>query len=54
MGGRVPTLEEARSIYSHVDGLRLKEAEQHLGKTVPAVNGYAMFDFLKDSVLVFV
>jgi hypothetical protein len=40
MGGRIPTLEEARSIYSHVDGLKLKEAEQHLGKTVPAVNGY--------------
>jgi hypothetical protein len=39
MGGRIPTLEEARSIYSHVDGLTLKEAEQHLGKTVPAVNG---------------
>jgi hypothetical protein len=40
MGGRIPTLEEARSIYSHVDGLKIKEAEQHLGKTVPAVNGY--------------
>jgi hypothetical protein len=40
MGGRIPTVEEARSIYSHVDGLRIKEAEQHLGKTVPAVNGY--------------
>ena len=40
MGGRIPTAEEARSIYSHVDGLKLKEAEQHLGKTVPAVNGY--------------
>lgn len=40
LDGRIPTFEEARSIYSHVDGLRLKEAEQHLGKTVPAVNGY--------------
>jgi hypothetical protein len=39
MGGRIPTADEARSIYSHVDGLRVKEAEQHLGKTVPAVNG---------------
>lgn len=39
MGGRIPTAEEARSIYSHVDGLKVKEAEQHLGKTVPAVNG---------------
>lgn len=42
MGGRIPTVEEVRSIYSHVDGLRKKEAEQHLGKTVPAVNGYAL------------
>lgn len=40
MGGRIPTAAEARSIYNHVDVLRLKEAEQHLGKTVPAVNGY--------------
>jgi hypothetical protein len=40
MGGRIPTVEEARSIYSHADGLKIKEAEQHLGKTVPAVNGY--------------
>lgn len=40
MGGRIPTVEEARSVYSHVDGLKVKEAEQHLGKTVPAVNGY--------------
>jgi hypothetical protein len=40
MGGRIPTMEETRSIYSHVDGLRSKEAENQLGKTVPAVNGY--------------
>jgi len=39
MGGRVPTFEEARSIYSFADGLKAKEAEQHLGRTVPAVNG---------------
>jgi L-histidine Nalpha-methyltransferase / hercynylcysteine S-oxide synthase len=42
MGGRIPTLEEARSIYSHVDGLKAKEAERHLGKIVPAVNAYAI------------
>jgi hypothetical protein len=40
MGGRIPTIEEARSIYSHVSRLKMKEAEQQLGKTVPAVNGY--------------
>lgn len=40
MGGRIPTVEEARSIYDYVDRLKMEEAEQHLGKTVPAVNGY--------------
>ena len=40
MGGRIPTVEEARSIYSYVDGLKKnKEVERHLAKTVPAVNG---------------
>lgn len=39
MGGRIPTFEEARSIYDHVDILKREEAERKLGKTVPAVNG---------------
>lgn len=40
MGGRIPTFEEARSIYAHVYTLKKKkEAERQLGKTVPAVNG---------------
>ncbi len=38
-GGRVPTFEEARAVYRHADRLRRrKEAENQLGKTVPAVN----------------
>ncbi|KAL3427396.1 Ergothioneine biosynthesis protein 1-like protein 1 [Phlyctema vagabunda] len=49
MGGRIPTVEEARSIYSHVDGLRVKEAEQQLGKTVPAVNGHLVNDGVQES-----
>jgi len=49
MDGRIPTFEEARSIYSHVDGLKLKEAEQHLGKTVPAVNGHLVNDGVEES-----
>ncbi|KAH6718083.1 C-type lectin protein [Leptodontidium sp. MPI-SDFR-AT-0119] len=49
MDGRIPTFEEARSIYSHVDGLRRKEAEQHLGKTVPAVNGHLVNDGVQES-----
>lgn len=43
MGGSIPTLEQARSIYHYVDALKLKEAERHLGKCVPAVNGYELF-----------
>jgi hypothetical protein len=39
MGGRIPTFEEARSIYAYVDTLKKKEVERKLGKTVPAVNG---------------
>jgi len=40
MGGRIPTFEEARSIYTHVNALKKKkEVERQLGKTVPAVNG---------------
>lgn len=39
MGGRIPTLEEARSIYAHVDYMKRKQqAENKLGATVPAVN----------------
>lgn len=40
MGGRIPTFEEAKSIYTHVDYTRKKaQAERTLGKKVPAVNG---------------
>lgn len=39
MGGRIPTFEEARSIYSYVDHMRQDQAERTLGRTVPAVNG---------------
>ncbi|KAK5163678.1 hypothetical protein LTR04_002346 [Oleoguttula sp. CCFEE 6159] len=40
MGGRIPTMDEARSIYSYVDAHKRKEADQALGKTIPAVNGH--------------
>lgn len=39
MGGRIPTVEEARSIYSYVHVQKKLQAEKKLGKTVPAVNG---------------
>jgi hypothetical protein len=38
MGGRIPTFEEARSIYAHADFLKGEQAENKLGATVPAVN----------------
>ena len=42
MGGRIPTVEEARSIYKYADELKVQEAERYRGITVPAVNGYAL------------
>jgi L-histidine Nalpha-methyltransferase / hercynylcysteine S-oxide synthase len=39
LGGRIPTFEEARSIYAWVEFMKKDEAERKLGKTVPAVNG---------------
>lgn len=39
MGGRIPTMEEARSIYSYVDSMK-PEFESSLGNRIPAVNGY--------------
>ncbi|KAK4174027.1 C-type lectin protein [Triangularia setosa] len=40
MGGRIPTFEETRSIYTWAEELKRKEVENQLGKTVPAVNGH--------------
>ena len=39
MNGRIPTMEEARSIYTYVDQPKIKQAEKVLGKTISAVNG---------------
>ena len=41
MGGRIPTMEEAQSIYSYVESMK-EEFEQSLGNTIPAVNGYGV------------
>ncbi|KAK2613834.1 hypothetical protein N8I77_000713 [Diaporthe amygdali] len=49
MGGRIPTFEEARSIYDHVDILKREEAERKLGKTVPAVNGHLSNDGVEET-----
>ena len=39
MGGRIPTVEEARSIYNHVVRTKSKEAEKVQSRTISAVNG---------------
>ena len=39
MGGRVPTFEEARSIYAYVDAQREVSTHSKLANKVPAVNG---------------
>jgi len=41
MGGRIPTFEETRSLYYHVEQLKEKEVGKAIGRTIPAVNGYA-------------
>lgn len=38
MGGRIPTMEEARSIYEHVEGVKKREATKAHAQTIPAVN----------------
>ncbi|KAI0150441.1 C-type lectin protein [Xylariaceae sp. FL1272] len=49
MGGRIPTFEEARSIYEHVDLMKRKQAEHHLGASVPAVNGHLVNDGVEET-----
>ena len=39
MGGRIPTLQETRSIYHHVELLKEREIGKTIGRTIPAVNG---------------
>lgn len=40
MDGRIPSLEEVRSIYQYVDAVKTKEMNQVLAKRISAVNGY--------------
>ncbi|KAK3677933.1 hypothetical protein LTR78_002028 [Recurvomyces mirabilis] len=49
MGGRVPTLEEARSIYYYADYTKKKEASKALGRTIPAVNGHLVNDGVEET-----
>jgi len=38
MGGRIPTMEEARSIYKYAESKKM-QFQQSLGNNIPAVNG---------------
>ena len=38
-GGRIPTMEEVKSVYAYAEERKMKEVENSLGKTIPAVNG---------------
>lgn len=42
MGGRIPTMEETRSIYNFVERSRIQEFERAHGNRIPAVNGYVL------------
>ena len=39
MGGRIPTMEEVRSIYNYIETMKTARMPQSLGNTIPAVNG---------------
>ena len=39
MNGRIPTMEEARSIYNYVDLIKMKDTGEVSAQTIPAVNG---------------
>ena len=47
MGGRIPTLEEAKSIYEYVEELSPLRFESSLSKTIPAVNRYSNYNSLE-------
>ncbi|KAH9820884.1 Histidine-specific methyltransferase, SAM-dependent [Teratosphaeria destructans] len=49
MGGRIPTLEEARSIYQYAEALKKVEAERANSKTIPAVNGHLSNEGVQES-----
>ncbi|KAF2020110.1 hypothetical protein BU24DRAFT_341702 [Aaosphaeria arxii CBS 175.79] len=49
MGGRIPTLEEARSIYNYVERTKFKDIENELGKTIPAVNSHLVNDGVQET-----
>ena len=49
MGGRIPTLEEARSVYKYVEETKKMEALNAGNRTIPAVNGHLVNDGVEES-----
>ncbi|KAL1652125.1 hypothetical protein SLS58_000250 [Diplodia intermedia] len=50
MGGRIPTMQEARSIYAYVERLKELDANQPTTqRTIPAVNGHLVNDGVEES-----
>jgi L-histidine Nalpha-methyltransferase / hercynylcysteine S-oxide synthase len=48
LGGRIPSMEEVRSIYEHVDSLRAKSI-QNRAETIPAVNSHLSNDGVEET-----
>lgn len=49
MNGRIPTLEEARSLYSYADQCKAKDEGEVLASTIPAVNSHLSNDGVEES-----
>ncbi|KAL8944346.1 MAG: hypothetical protein Q9216_000531 [Gyalolechia sp. 2 TL-2023] len=49
MNGRIPTADEVRTIYNHVDLAKKKEAEKVLVRKVSAVNGHLSNDGVEET-----
>ncbi|KAI5362861.1 Putative sulfatase-modifying factor enzyme, C-type lectin [Septoria linicola] len=49
MGGRIPTMEETRSIHEYAAHLKKKEADKAQGKTIPAVNSHLVNEGVEES-----
>jgi formylglycine-generating enzyme required for sulfatase activity len=49
MGGRIPTLEEVRSLYEYVEDHKSKQFENSISKIIPAVNGHLVNDGVEET-----
>ncbi|KAF2690520.1 hypothetical protein K458DRAFT_413301 [Lentithecium fluviatile CBS 122367] len=49
MGGRIPTMEETRSIYNYVEHRKTQKFDKALGHTIPAVNGHLINNGVDES-----